>query len=145
MSQSKLNDDDLFGEAATEMRDDVEDSLAAAKAELPDAETIWDVEADNTLGVLNALRSGLDVGEAEDHLYDAKKWYTMGQRAEAFDEEDDLSTEIEDLEETITQIQDARADVSNLASTIPELRGALEEAEAADADADADADESDDE
>jgi len=64
MSQRTLDDDELFGEAATEMRDDVEASLAAARSELPDADDIWDVEGENTLGVLNGLRSALDVADA---------------------------------------------------------------------------------
>ena len=34
MSQSTLDDDELFGEAASEMREDVESSLAAARAAL---------------------------------------------------------------------------------------------------------------
>ena len=78
MSQATLDDDELFGEAASEMREDVEDSLSKARAALPESDTIWDVDADNTLGVLNGLRSALDPEDAEDHLRDAKKWYTMG-------------------------------------------------------------------
>ena len=35
MSQTTFSDDELFGEAAAEMRDDVEEHLAAARAELP--------------------------------------------------------------------------------------------------------------
>ncbi|MFC6940822.1 DUF5790 family protein [Salinirubellus sp. GCM10025818] len=128
MSQSTLDDDELFGEAASEMREDVESSLAAARAALPDADAIWDVEADNTLGVLNSLRSALDVGDAEDHLRDAKKWYAVGKRAEAFEDADDLEEAIEEIEELMEQITAAHGKVSDLASTVPELRGALEEA-----------------
>jgi hypothetical protein len=73
MSQTTLGDDELFGEAAAEMRDDVEKHLAATRAELPDADEIWETDADNVLGVLNGLRSALDVGEAEEHLRQAKK------------------------------------------------------------------------
>jgi len=139
MSQSTLDDDELFGEAASEMRADVEDSLAAARESLPDADDVWEVEADNTLGVLNALRSALDVGDAEDHLRDAKKWYTMGERADAFEDAEDLEEAIADVEELVTDIEDAREQVGDLTSTIPQLRSALEDADD-DADTDADAD-----
>jgi hypothetical protein len=128
MSQSTLDDDELFGEAASEMREDVESSLAEARAALPEADAVWEVEADNTLGVLNALRSALDVGDAEDHLRDAKKWYTMGERADAFEDADDLEASIEEVEALMSDIVEAHGTVSDLAATIPELRSALEEA-----------------
>lgn len=148
MSQSTLDDDDLFGEAAEEMRTDVEEHLAAARAELPGSEDVWQTEADNVLGVLNALRSELDVGDAQEHLRQAKKWYTMGERADAFDDADDLAAGIDDLEALIEQIDAAADTTSELASTIPELRSSLQEAEdAADAEeesqTEADTDESD--
>jgi hypothetical protein len=126
MSQSTLDDDELFGEAASEMREDVESSLTEARAGLPDADDIWDVDADNTLGVLNALRSALDVGDAEEHLRDAKKWYTMGERADAFENADDLAAEIESVEGIVADIEDAHEQVGDLTSTIPQLRSALE-------------------
>jgi hypothetical protein len=140
MGQTSLDDDDLFGEAATEMRSDVEASLADARSALPDADAIWDVEADNTLGVLNALKTALDVGDAEDHLRDAKKWYTMGERADAFEDADDLAEEIETIEELIRDVEDARDQVGDLTATIPQLRGTLEEFEDGDDGADAEAD-----
>ena len=142
MSQTSLDDDELFGEAATEMRDDVEASLAEAREALPDADAVWDVAADNTLGVLNALKTALDVGDAEDHLRDAKKWYTMGERADAFDDAADLAEEIETVEELIGDVEDAHEQVGELTSTIPQLRSTLESLdEGAEADTDADADE----
>ncbi|ELZ27640.1 hypothetical protein C475_06960 [Halosimplex carlsbadense 2-9-1] len=151
MSQATF-DDDLFEDAASEMREDVEASLDEARAALPEADAIWDVEADNTLGVLNALRSALDVEDAEDHLVDAKKWYTMGERADAFEDADDLAEEIEAVGDLIEDVTEAHEEVSDLASTVPQLRSALEEFEADDeaegsdegeseADADADAEE----
>jgi len=145
MSQATLDDDELFEDAASEMREDVEESLTKARAELPDADAIWDVEADNTLGVLNALRSALAVEDAETHLRDAKKWYTMGERADAFEDADDLAEDIEAVEDVIADVEEAHEQVSDLASTVPQLRSALEEfaeegeeSDAADADADAD-------
>jgi len=131
MSQSTLDDDELFSEAASEMRADVEEALAAARESLPEADAVWAVDADNVLGVLNALRSALDAEGAEDHLRDAKKWYTMGQRADAFDDADDLEADIEAVADLIETIGDARAEVSDLAATLPELRDELEEANAA--------------
>jgi hypothetical protein len=128
MSQSTFDEDDLFGEAASEMRGDVEASLEAAWAELPSDAEIWDVEADNILGALNALKSALDVGEARNHLRDAKKWYTMGERAGAFDDADDLQEEIERLEGVLEDIESAGDQVGDLTGTIPGLKSALEDA-----------------
>ena len=143
MSQSSLDDDELFGEAANEMRTDVEESLAKAREALPEADSVWDVEADNTLGVLNSLKTALDVGDAEDHLRDAKKWYTMGERADAFEDGDDLAEDIETIADLIDDVDDAREQVGDLTATIPQLRSTLEEFEGkngADAEADGDAD-----
>jgi hypothetical protein len=129
MSQATLDDDDLFDEAATEMREDVEASLAEATSSLPDADDVWTVEADNTLGVLNGLKGALDAGDAESHLRDAKKWFAIGREADAFDDADDLAAEIEELEETLSRITTAHEQVSDLTATIPELRSALEDEE----------------
>ncbi|MEF8856704.1 MAG: DUF5790 family protein [Haloplanus sp.] len=129
MSQTTLGDDELFGEAAAEMRADVEEHLEQARAELPGAADVWETEADNVLGVLNGLRSALDVGDAEDHLRQAKKWYTMGERADAFEDAADLAAAIEELEDLIASIDEAHADVSDLTNAVPELRGALQEFE----------------
>jgi hypothetical protein len=142
MSQATLDDDELFEDAASEMRADVEESLEKARTELPAADDVWDVEADNTLGVLNSLKSALDAGDATEHLQDAKKWYTMGERADAFDDADDLAEDIEAIEDVLDDVGEAHDQVGDLASTVPQLRGALEDFEdgAADADADTDAD-----
>jgi hypothetical protein len=136
MSQSTFDDDELFGEAASEMREEVEEALAEARAALPAADDVWDAEADNTLGVLNGLRSALDVGDAEDHLRTAKKTYVMGERADAFEDADDLAEAIEEVEELMGTITEAHGKVSDLAATIPELRSALEEAESDEEDED---------
>jgi hypothetical protein len=140
MTQSTLDDDELFTEAASEMREDVESSLADAREAMPDVDDIWDVEADNTLGVLNSLRTALDTEDAAEHLRDAKKWYTMGEKADAFDDAEDLADEIEAVEETFGDIEDAHEQVGDLASTIPQLKSALEAEEEAETDADGDAD-----
>jgi len=128
MSQSSLDDDELFGEAAEEMRADVEEHLDAAREELPASEAIWDVDADNTLGVLNALRSALDVDDVEAHLRDAKKAFVVGQRADAFEDADDLEADLAAVEDVLADLETAREEVGELASTVPELRSALDEA-----------------
>ncbi|ELY71518.1 DUF5790 family protein [Natrinema versiforme] len=161
MSQATLGDDEeLFGEAANEMREDVESSLADAWEALPAADDVWETDADNVLGVLNGLNSALEAGDAEDDLRDAKKWFTMGQRADAFDDAEDLEEEIADLEDAIEDIAEAGEQVGELTSTIPALRGTLQNAGPADtaedeeeaddaadeeADADTDADAAEDE
>lgn len=134
MSQATLDDDELFDEAASEMREDVESSLAEAREALPEADAVWDTDADNTLGVLNALKGALDTGDAEDHLRDAKKWFAMGKKADAFEDAEDLEADIAELEELLEDIVTAHEQVSELASTVPELRGALEDAEGDDED-----------
>lgn len=130
MTQSTLDDDELFSEAASEMREDVESSLEQARGALPPSDEVWDVESDNTLGVLNTLSSALDTGDAADHLRDAKKWYTMGTKADAFENAEDLEADIEAVEELLADIEAAHEQASDLASTIPQLKDALEDADA---------------
>ena len=128
MGQSALDDDELFGEAADEMRSEVEEHLDAARAELPEAEAIWETDADNVLGVLNGLRSALDTGEAAERLRQAKKQFVVGERADAFEDADDLAADIEDVEDLLASLEVAHEQVGDLTSTIPELRSTLEEA-----------------
>ena len=130
MSQTSLDDDDLFGEAADDLRADIETSLDEARAALPDPDTVWEADADNVLGVLNGLRAAMDPGEAEEHLRDAKKWYTMAERAHAFADVDDPREDIEAVEEVVAEMATAREMISKLAGTVPQLRSALEEANA---------------
>jgi hypothetical protein len=129
MSQATFDDDDLFGEAAAEMRAEVEEHLAAARAELPDGDAVWETDADNVLGALNGLKTALDVGEAADHLRAAKKSYVVGERADAFEDADDLGAEIEEFAELIEEVEAAADAAAELASTVPELRGTLDEAD----------------
>jgi hypothetical protein len=139
MGQATL-DDELFTEAASEMRADVETSLAQARQELPSGDDIWEADASNTLGVLNAMRSALELEAATDHLRDAKKWYTMGEKADAFDDGDDLAAEIEAVADVVAEVEAAGEQVGEPTSTIPQLKSALDEIEtetdASDADAD---------
>lgn len=76
-SQSTLSDDDLFGEAAEEMREEVETHLDNAQTALPDATSVWQTNADNVLGALNGLRSALDADDAEEHLRQAKRHLSL--------------------------------------------------------------------
>ena len=127
MSQTTL-DDELFDEAAGELEADVEAALEEARAALPDADELWAVEADNVLGVLNGLRADLTAEDAGEQLREARKWYEMGRRADAFDE-GDLGADIEAVEELFEQLEAAEEHVSALAGTLPEVKGALEEFE----------------
>lgn len=135
MSQTSFDDDELFGEAAEEMSADVETHLAEARAELPTADSIWETSADNVLGVLNGLKSALDVGEAADHLRQAKKWFTLGSRADAFENPEELEAEIETVEELLETVEEASDEVGELTATIPALRGDLQDAHEAAEDA----------
>lgn len=145
MSQSTLDDDELLGEAASEIREDVETNMDAARSELPAADAIWETDAENTLGVLNSLKSSLDVGDAVENLRDARKWFMVGERADAFEDPDSLETELDELAELIENIETAREKVTDLASTVPELRGELQEAGAGETlDSDDEGDEADD-
>ncbi len=128
MGQTTLDDEDLFDEAANEMRADVEEALQKARAAVPDPDSIWDADADNALGVLNGLKTALDTDDAADHLRDAKKWYTMGKRADAFENADDLKTDIEELEELFETTATAREQASDLAAVLPGLRDSLDDA-----------------
>lgn len=128
MSQSTFDDEDLFGEAAAEMRTDVEEHLAAAREELPAAADVWETDADNVLGALNGLKSALDVGDAVEHVRSAKKAYVLGERADAFEDADDLKAEIETLESLVTDIETAAEEVASLTGTVPAIRGALQDA-----------------
>jgi hypothetical protein len=130
MSQATLADDDLFGEAAAEVRADVEEHLAAAQAELPAPDDVWAADADNALGVLNGLRSALAAEDALEHLRAAKKWHALGERADAF-EDDGLEEEIAELEALLGELEEANEAVGDLAATLPEIRQSLEDAESA--------------
>jgi len=126
MAQTTLDDDDLFSEAASEMREDVESSLTQAREALPDPGAFFDIDAENTLALLNRLSSTLETGAAADHLRDAKKTLVVGEKADAFDDTDDLASEIEQLEELIGDVEQVRQQADDLSSTVPELKNALE-------------------
>ena len=128
MSQSTFDDDDLFGEAAEETRAEVHDHLAAAREELPDPDDVWTTDADNVLGALNGLKSALDAGDAVEHVRSAKKAYVLGERADAFDDADDLEAEIAAIESLVGDIETAAEEAASLTGTVPAIRGALQDA-----------------
>ncbi|QLG63542.1 DUF5790 family protein [Halorarum salinum] len=138
MGQTTFDDDELFGEAADEARADVEEHLRNAKATLPTADAVWDTDADNVLGALNGLRSALDTGDATEELRQAKKRYVMAERAGAFEDDEELAGEIEEVADLVGTVEDAHEQVGELTSTVPGLRGRLEEIHAEGADADVD-------
>jgi len=142
MAQTTLDDDELFTEAASEMREDVESSLTAARAALPDPDEVWEIDAENVLGALNELKSALNTDDAGEKLREAKKWYTLGTEADAFDDPEELAAAIEKVEELVTDIEAAHEQVGDLTGTVPQLRGALQDAEkeaGGDSDADTEA------
>ena len=128
MAQSTFDDDDLFGEAAEETRAEVEEHLAAAREELPEPDAVWETDAENVLGALNGLKSALDVGDALDSVRSAKKAYVLGERADAFEDADDLKAEIEALEGLVGDIEAAAEEVASLTGAVPAIRGALQDA-----------------
>ncbi|MDL0123615.1 DUF5790 family protein [Halobacterium salinarum] len=125
MSQSSLDDDELFGEAAEEMRADVEGHIEAARDALPDDDALWEVDdGGNTLGVVNTLKTALNTEEVASHVRDAKKAFVIGQRADAFDG-DDLADDLAAIEDVLADLEAASEHAGALAETLPELRGAL--------------------
>lgn len=126
MGQATLDEDDLFGEAAGELEEDVRAGIEKARDGLPDADTIWTADADNVLGVLNGLRTALDTDNAAEGLRDARKWFTIGERAGAFESDGELAEELEALEATIESIHAAEDEVGALINTLPELREQLD-------------------
>ncbi|MEZ3116997.1 DUF5790 family protein [Halobaculum sp. MBLA0147] len=142
MGQTTFDDDELLGEAASETREDVRAHLEEATAALPTADAIWETDADNVLGALNGLRSALDTEDAAASLRQARKQYLLGEQAGAFDEDDELGEELDEAAELLATLEEAREQVGELTSTVPQLRSQLEDAASAGAEADA-ADESD--
>jgi hypothetical protein len=127
MAQSKLDDDELFDEASDEMRDDVEDALERARDELPESDDVLDAEGDNIIGVLNSLKTGLDAEEAEEALREAKKWFGIGERADAFDDEfvGETEDEIDEIQEALDALRDAEESATELTDAVATLKSSL--------------------
>ncbi len=127
MDQATLDADELFGEAATELRDDIEQALSDARAELPDPDGVLAPEGDNLLGELNTLRTTLSTEAADEHLREARKWLEVGRRSGAIEEDDDLIDEVEAVADKLEAIEAAEAAAAELTSALPELRETLQE------------------
>lgn len=125
MGQATLDDEDLFGEAADELQRDVRSHINDAWEALPDPDAIWAAQSENVIGVLNTLRSSLDVSDAREHLREARKWHTIAVRADAI-EDDTVSDELSDLEEMIASIETMREQVGAVTSELPGLREQLQ-------------------
>lgn len=126
MAQATLDDDELFGEAAAELREEIEAALDEAEATLPPATDIWEPAGDNLLGQLNTLRSALNAEEARSHLREAKKGLALGRRSEAFDDDDEIVDRVAALESDITALVDAKEAVGALTGVLPDLKQRLE-------------------
>lgn len=127
MDQVTLDNDELFGEAATELRDDIESALSEAEAALPDQDEVWSPDGENLLGQLNTLRGTLDTQEVQTHLREAKKWLAVAERSGALDDDDELSDRVTAVETKLSAIAQANEAVGELTSTLPELRQALQD------------------
>jgi hypothetical protein len=127
MAQSTLEDDELFDEASDEIRDDVEGALEEARDALPDSDDVLDVEGDNIIGVLNSLKTGLDAEEAHEALREAKKWYGIGERADAFDAGfvEETEEEIEEVEGALGALEDAERSATELTDAVASLKDSL--------------------
>jgi len=127
MAQSTLEDDELFDEASDEIRADVESALGDGRDALPEAGDVLDVEGDNIIGVLNSLKNGLDAGDAEEALREAKKWFGIGERADAFEEGfvDETEDEIAEIEEALGALEDAEESATELTDAVASLKDTL--------------------
>ncbi|ERH13133.1 MAG: hypothetical protein J07HB67_02167 [halophilic archaeon J07HB67] len=134
MGQTSFDDDELLSEATDETRATVEEHLAAARAELPTADAVWETDANNVLGALNGLSAALDTDDAADSLRRAKKEYLLGRQAGVFDEDDELGAELDAVADLLTTLQTAHEQVGELTSTVPQLRSGLQEIHAAEGD-----------
>ncbi|ERG99679.1 MAG: hypothetical protein J07HQX50_00829 [Haloquadratum sp. J07HQX50] len=127
--QTTLGDEDLFGEAAEEMRNEVETHLDDARAALPEADAVWDTDAANILGVLNGFKSALDIEDAVSHLRQAKKTFVIGREADAFDDAESLESAVAEVQGIVELLEEADELAGELSRTVPQLRDQLEDEE----------------
>lgn len=129
MSQTAFDEDELFGEAASELKTDVQDALDQAWEALPRAETIETTDGATVSEVLGNLDSKIDPDGVETALQEAKKQYTIGSRADAFD--DEFSTDVEaEIEELHTAL-DAIDTITTTSAELTDALSTLEDAETA--------------
>lgn len=124
--QASLDDEELFSEASEEIESKVEESIEDFRSSLPDSTSIMEVEGENIVGVLNSFKSGLEA-ETKEPLREAIKWFEVGKRADAFDEEfiDNIEEEIDNLNSIAKSIDDAKESTMELTDAIAELKRSL--------------------
>ena len=106
MSQTSLDDDELFTEATADIQSDIEESLTAATAALPSHADLVEHDTETAVAALESVEGAVDIDAAEAAVADVKKTFLLGQRADAFDSEYATETEatISELEETVTTL-----------------------------------------
>lgn len=127
MAQSTFEDDELFDEAADELREDVRSALDEAEEALPDGDALLDVDGGNLVGVLNAFKADLDAEDARAALREAKKWYETGRRAESFDDDFAAETgdEIDELVAVVDAVDEAEEAATDLVDSVATLKKQL--------------------
>ncbi len=126
MGQATLDDDDLFGEAAAELREDITAALDEAETALPAEDDVWTPEGGNLLGQLNTLRSTLEADETVASLREAKKWIAVAERSGAIEDDDELIERLNNIEQRLSMMTEVRDATGNLTAQLPELRQALQ-------------------
>ncbi len=124
--EASLDDEGLFSEASEEIERKVEDSIEAFRSSLPDSTSIMEVKGENIVGILNSFKSDIEV-ENEEYLREAIKWFEVGKRADAFDEEfiNHMEGEIDNLNNIAKSIYDAKEITMELTDAIAELKRSL--------------------
>ncbi|MFB6282936.1 MAG: DUF5790 family protein [Halobacteria archaeon] len=125
MSQTSFDEDQLFDEAADEIKQEIESSLENAEETLPEGEEFIEVEGNNLIGILNSFKTRIGSEKPGKQLREAKKSLEIGKRSEALNDEYVEKTEekigtlaeiqsgIEEAEARATELTDAVVDVKN--------------------------------
>lgn len=102
-----FTDDELFGEAADEVKSDVDDCLARAIDEIPAEEAVRAVD-DTCFVDLDSLITTLNIDAVGTAIRDARKWFTIGKRAGTFNDDYITKTEaaIATFEETVDVLRE---------------------------------------
>ncbi|WP_302083350.1 DUF5790 family protein [Salinibaculum rarum] len=127
MPDEEFDSEALFDEASQDVREKVENNLADAREAIPEANEIWEVDTDNILGVLNGLKNTLDIDGAAEAVSEAKKWYVIGDRADAFPDGEDLEAEIRDVQQVVDDLNEIYEQTSELTSSLPKARTEVDE------------------
>lgn len=122
------DNDALFDEASDELQEEVREDLSDAEEALPDADAFWELDSGNVVGVLNQLQSTVKVEDAQDSFQEARKSFLLGEKADAFSEEEqeNFESRFEDIEDAVTSMTEVRESVENIIPKVPEVKSALE-------------------